>query len=66
MIIAWSLDTTKFQDKYLHISYMMFSIIMLLIVLIFIAYLILFPIKTLKENYVISHVENCIYNTIMF
>ena len=66
MIISWTLDTNKFQNKYLQNSYIMFSIILFLNCLIFIAYLIFFPIKTLKENYIISQVENCIYNNIMF
>jgi hypothetical protein len=66
MIICWTLDTREILNKYLTISYIMFSIIMLLIILIFIAYFVFFPIKTLQENYIISQVENCIYNTIMF
>ena len=37
-----------------------------LIIIIFIAYLIFFPIKTLKENDVITQIEPSLYNTIMF
>ena len=36
-----------------------------LIIIIFIAYLIFFPIKTLKENDVITQIEPSLYNTII-
>ncbi len=66
IIICWIQDLNKSHNKFYNLNYFVFSIIMGLIIIIFIAYLIFFPIKTLKENDVITQIEPSLYNTIMF
>ena len=66
LIICWAQDTKNAQTKIDTWSYIVFSLIIIIIFFVFITYIILFPIKTLNENEVINFVEPCYYNTIMF
>ena len=66
IIICWYIDMNTIVNKYDTLNYFISVLIIALIFFSFIIYLLLFPIKTLKENRIINQVEACYYNTIMF
>ena len=66
LIISWKMDSNKVENKYDLLNYFVFSLIIAFICFLFVVYMIFFPIKTLNENEIITQVEPCLYNTIMF
>ena len=66
LIISWKMDLNKVENKYDLLNYFVFSLIIAFICFLFVVYMIFFPIKTLNENEIITQVEPCLYNTIMF
>jgi len=66
LIINWKKDLKKIENKYQTLNYFIFTLIIFFICCLFVAYIIFFPIKILNENEIITQVEPCLYNTIMF
>ena len=66
IVISWRKDLNYAENKYSNLNYFIFALIMIFILIIFTAHTIFFPMKTLKENNIISSSEPCIFNTIMF
>ena len=66
LIICWNKDLKNKENEFDNLNYFISALIMIFIIIIFIAYLIFFPFKTLRDNSTINKVEPCIYNTIMF
>ena len=66
LIISWKMDLINAENKYDILNYFIFSLIIAFICFLFVVYMIFFPIKTLNENEIITQVEPCLYNTIMF
>ena len=66
LIICWTQDLDIVQNNFDNLNYFIFGVIIFLIGIIFIFYMIFFPIKILKEKYIIEEAEISYYNTIMF
>ena len=66
LIICWTQDLDIVQTNFDNLNYFIFGVIIFLIGIIFIFYMIFFPIKILKEKYIIEEAEFSYYNTIMF
>jgi hypothetical protein len=66
LIISWKMDLIKAENKYDTLNYFIFSLIIVFICFLFVVYMIFFPFTILNENEIITQVEPCLYNTIMF
>ena len=66
LIFCWRTDLRNAEKNNFKINCIIYSLIIGIIIIIFLAYLIFFPIKTLKDNDIIIQIESSLYNTIMF
>ena len=65
-IISWFEDLRNFENNFNFFQNLVFSCIFFLLCLICVGFLILFPINILNENYIITKIEPCYYNNIIF
>jgi hypothetical protein len=66
LIFCWRSDLRNAEKNNFKINCIIYSLIIGIIIIIFLAYLIFFPIKTLKDNDIITQIDSSLYNTIMF
>ena len=65
-VICWKIDKNRNKRRIKKFIIVFYILIIALILIILCFYLIIFPFKTLKANEIITKVEPCYYNTIMY